>query len=254
MICLSLWYPSLAVFQFLLWTFIIAFAFLGIYLTRIFAGDVDTIPTISPSILQLMGISVGVPIISGSISTIKYATSKVQKVPVPLPPYSTMLEEEGKPSLTRFQMFAWTWIGISIYLFLLFSSVGLKLNDIGSLKLPDIDPNLVILMGLSQGAYVGGKIIAKQSIYIEKVILSQDKDGNNILSIFGNAFGTTKDTVWFDGVQIKDDGIPSWTDDRIDVKVQPVATAKHNIGVSRGSMLQQKVYLYEKEKGFTEVT
>jgi hypothetical protein len=93
-----------------------------------------------------------------------------------------MLEESKKPSLTRFQMFGWTWIGILIYIAILFSTVSTTLmdmqiarmyqqlqpneveytrlhcdNPLRKLTLPDIDPTLVILMGLSQGGYLGGK-------------------------------------------------------------------------------------------------
>lgn len=69
------WHPSLAIFQFLLWTFIIAFDFFGKYLTRI-SGVVEPQPSIPYNVLALMGIS-GVPIIS-EVSSIKYNTSTVK--------------------------------------------------------------------------------------------------------------------------------------------------------------------------------
>lgn len=73
------WYPSLAIFQFLVWTFIITFAFFGIYLVRIFGGVLEPPPSIPTNILALMGISVAVPIISGGVSRIKYYTSAAGK-------------------------------------------------------------------------------------------------------------------------------------------------------------------------------
>ena len=107
-----------------------------------------------------------------------------------------MLEENEKPSLTRFQMFGWTWIGILIYIGILFSTVSTTLMDTQVVKimcqelqpnelgvccinivinhckslqfLPDIDPTLVILMGLSQGGYLGGKIVTTPTMKIDK--------------------------------------------------------------------------------------
>ena len=40
-----------------------------------------------------------------------------------LKPFSEMLNEYGKPTLSRFQMFVWTWICIGIYLAILFTVV-----------------------------------------------------------------------------------------------------------------------------------
>jgi hypothetical protein len=118
-----------------------------------------------------MGISVAVPIVSGGVSRIKYTTYTSKDPPAELPQLSTMLEENKKPALTRFQMFGWTWIGIIIYIGILFSTVStlmdtgdaklcerlqpseMKFNQLHrdkplrSLTLPDIDPTLVILMG-----------------------------------------------------------------------------------------------------------
>jgi hypothetical protein len=139
------WYPSLAIFQFLVWTFIITFAFFGIYLVRIFGGVLEPPPSIPTNILALMGISVAVPIISGGVSRIKYYTSAAGKeLPPQLPPLSTMLEENEKPSLTRFQMFGWTWIGILIYIGILFSTVSTTLMDMQVARMcQQLQPNEV---------------------------------------------------------------------------------------------------------------
>lgn len=273
------WYPSLAIFQFLIWTFIITFAFLGIYLVRIFGGVLEPPPAIPTNILALMGISVAVPILSGGISRIKYTTStSASKDPPPqLPPLSTMLEENKKPALTRFQMFRWTWIGIIIYIAILFSTVTTTLgigdakvceqlqpNDIRfsqihcgkpltKMTLPDIDPTLVILMGLSQGGYLGGKIVTTPSMKIEKVVMGK-KDNTFILTIFGNNFGPNKDTVWFDDTQIRDNSISSWNDSRIDASLGTInlmENSKHKIKVAKDSLIEEKEYLY-KNKEFIE--
>ena len=48
-------YPSLALFQFLVWTIIITFAYFGIYLTRIFGGELGLPPEIPDNLLVVMG-------------------------------------------------------------------------------------------------------------------------------------------------------------------------------------------------------
>jgi hypothetical protein len=68
---------------------------------------------------------------------------------------SAMLDENDKPTLSRFQMFAWTWI--SIYLLTVVSEVPKYYGQVQNLVLPTIDPTLVVLMGLSQVAFLGGK-------------------------------------------------------------------------------------------------
>ena len=159
------WYPSLALFQFLTWTCIIAFLYLGVYLTRVFGGVFGVLPTMPSNLLVLMGISVAVPVISGGISTVQYTTEAPKECPSQPPSFSTMLEEGNKPTLTKFQMFVWTWIGVLIYftVFLAMLTRPGALQAVQNLYLPDIDPILVVLMGLSQGAYIGGKLVAYQA-------------------------------------------------------------------------------------------
>lgn len=157
-------YPSLALFQFLVWTIIITFAYFGIYLTRIFGSELGLPPEIPSNLLVLMGISVAVPILNKQISDKKYANvppaDAVPPASRPLPStLLSMLQENGQLSLTRFQMFAWTWIGIIIYLFLLYFTVNTEMGNVKQLSLPNIDGTIVFLMGLSQAAYLGKKMV-----------------------------------------------------------------------------------------------
>ena len=116
------------------------------------------------------------------------------------------------------------------------------------LTLPDIDPTLVILMGLSQGGYLGGKIITTPTMKVEKVVLGKKDNNTLILSIFGNNFGSNKDTVWFDDIQFRDNSILSWNDSRIDASlgaINLVENTKYKIRVGRDSLIEEKVYTYK---------
>jgi hypothetical protein len=227
------WYPSLSLFQFVIWTSIIAFLYFGVYLTRIFGGYIGFPPTPPSNLLTLMGISVAVPVVSNGVSTFKYGATGKDTTLSPQEiiknhPLSTMLEENNKPSLSRFQMFIWTWIGITIYLAIFFVMITKPgtLQAVENLHLPDIDPTLVLLMGLSQGAYVGGKLVASQSMEITKINPPKAKTGDTI-SVFGNKFGDKADTVLFNDTKTEQrvkmlpqgTGIVFWSDTRIDVIV-----------------------------------
>ena len=132
-------FPSLARFQFLLWTFITLFAVLGVYFIKLFMGVQATVEDIPRNLLILTGISIAVPIVSNPISNIKYGERK--------PPtgtltkesrrrLATMLMENEKITVSRFQMFAWTIISIIVYLGFFFSETTVLLNDVNKLTVP----------------------------------------------------------------------------------------------------------------------
>ena len=241
------WYPSLSIFQFMLWTFVVIFAYLGVYLIRMSGGIFTPISNIPTNLLTLMGISITVPVVSGGVSDIKYKESATQTPPKPMPAFSEMLSEGGKPTLTRFQMFCWTWIGIGIYLIIFLTTVTkpANLQAVENLSLPDIDQSLVFLMGLSQGAYVGGKIVTTQIMKVTSILPNTAKaKAGSVISIFGANFGTTADTVWFNDtshlVNVTSGGSEHWTDTRIDVAVPSnLPPGKYDVKVAVGGNLTE---------------
>jgi hypothetical protein len=244
--------PSLSIFQFLLWTIVIIFAFTGVYFTRILGGVYDPprggIPV---SLLALMGISVATPIISNVVSSYKYSPFQFYEDPsLPAkvggttqlaaawskvrPNFGEMLREYGKPTLARFQMFGWTWISIIIYLFILFSTV-ISTEQLQNLTLPDIDPTLVVLMGLSQFAYLGIKA-GSTEMQITSIYPLEGKTGDP-LSIYGRNFGKQGQIVWLGKWQIKysDGHIQGWDDERIDITIPPdIPAGTHDVIVAKG--------------------
>lgn len=235
------WYPSLAILQFFAWTLVIIFAFFGVYLVRIFNGISEPPTEIPLSLLALMGISVATSIVSGGVSSIKYKTndSKKAKETGKNAGFSSMLQEKGKLTLTRFQMFGWTWIGITVYLIILFSNVTDNVNsgNFEALILPDIDPTLVVLMGMSQGAYVGGKMITKQGMKVAGIFPSKLKAKDKIV-ITGTNFGNNRGFVRFGDKIISADKIDSWDNSKIEITIpEDVASGKHQIQVGTDGLL-----------------
>lgn len=210
-------YPSLAKFQLLLWTVIIMFAFLGIYLTRIFEGILVPPPAISANLLALMGITIFiVPMLNKKASDVKYGTLKANIKE----PFVSMLQENKETQLTRVQMFGWTLISVFIYMNLLYSSVLTNLHDTQNLMLPDIDPNLVILMGISQGGYLAGKSLLGRTNISAVTQLKTRMDaiiGDIPVTITGANFGDIQGEVIYDNTQVSP--ITLWTNNRIDITI-----------------------------------
>jgi len=241
------WYPSLAITQFLIWTIIITWSYILIAILRIEEGIIAYPESLPVNLLILMGISIVVPVVSGKMTPLIYGkpeTSRPQ--PKKLAPLGTMLMENGKPSLGRFQMALWTLISVIVYLFIFGSTLIASLTDITKLVVPDIDVTLVVLMGLSQGAYLGGKLVlistteaevnqppatgstAQPSIEISDIQPGYAKPGEEI-SIFGKGFGNSKEAVWFDAIKISGDAITDWGEKRITLKI-PVSVQTAQAG------------------------
>jgi hypothetical protein len=77
--------------------------------------------------------------------------------------FITMLMEDDMISLTRVQLFAWTWIALFIYVISFIGILGAAFADQAKnvVTLPDIDQNLLALSGISQAGFVAGKAAMK---------------------------------------------------------------------------------------------
>jgi hypothetical protein len=132
-----------------------------------------------------------------------------------------MLREFGKPSLSRFQMFGWTWISIIIYLFVYGAELGNNYSIVVNLTIPDVFPVLVVLMGLSQVVFLGAKANATSQIEITKVFPRTVTRGGH-LSIFGLNFGDATQDVWIGTRRIgssEKEHLLGWSNGRIDIKI-----------------------------------
>ena len=89
------WYPSLAIFQFLLWTGIVLFTYLGIALTRLFTGS-DSLVNLPNSLIIVMGISAAVPVTGAAVSNFKYGGT----TPTNVEPTKEIPSERIKRKLT----------------------------------------------------------------------------------------------------------------------------------------------------------
>jgi hypothetical protein len=142
-----------------------------------------------------------------------------------------MVEENGRLELTRLQMFLWTIISLIIYIFLLASALINEMDNVAALGLPNVDPTLVVLMGLSQTGYLGYKAaIPQREIYEIKqdIPLANVRAGNPLqITIIGKNFGNQKGAVDFNNMRLGGDAITERTNGRI--KVDVPAPPQHQI-------------------------
>ena len=234
-------YPSLARFQFLVWTMVVIFSFTTVSLIRLFSGVLDIPGVIPQNLLTLMGISVAVTPTSAYVSSKKYGESMYEELSVEeirkekkKKKWEGILLENHRPSLTRFQMFSWTVLSVFLYLSLLLSSMrALDQTTIRSFVLPDVEFTLVMLMGLSQGAYVGGKYVAPTKMDIIG-IYPKEVESKGKASIRGVNFGTEKGIVIIGRWTIDSRKI-EWDENRIDITLPDMAPGEYEVTVLVGT-------------------
>lgn len=206
-------YPSLARFQFTLWTLIVVFCFTTVCIMRFLSGITVIPEEIPANLLALMGVSAGVTAVSTGVSKTKYADETKDRSKTEYKNFvkdknlGGMLLENGVPSLTRFQMLAWTFLSVFLYISkFLVSLFQFTVVEADALVLPDIEFTLLVLMGISQGAYVGGKWVAPTKPYIFNAIYDESKTKTQVI-VDGINFGDNKKIVMFDGHPIAQDKI-----------------------------------------------
>jgi hypothetical protein len=124
-------------------------------------------------VLWLLGMS------SGNYLAVKKITvdeiAKNKKAPVTLRDWGSLVTGSNGLDFSKFQFLIWTLIAIFIYLLHCHNYLNLLLaakNDaqlkellaVDNLSLPSIDWSFIVLMGLSQGAYVAKKLIPEEKV------------------------------------------------------------------------------------------
>ena len=182
--------------QFFLWTVVALFSYATIYAARLGAhkllsGVSDSGPDIPSNLLLAMGISITSAVAAKGITVTQLNnadTTKDQIHPAQAQFSDLIRDDAGAIDLTKVQLLGWTIIAIGAYL----TNVGRTVHLInGFTKLPDIDPALMVLMGLGHGAYLGKKLILTTTPAIYKVDPPAVQLGADI-TITGSSFGATQ--------------------------------------------------------------
>jgi hypothetical protein len=230
---------STSQFQFWLWTLVVFFAYATIYTARALKGVPDPISYIPGNVMLVMGFSASTYAAARAITGAFVDTGRIPKTLAPTSGRGSLggidqllTRDDGSVDLQKVQILTWTVIAVAIYVTLVVGTVGhiqqvvgtsALMNEIQTkgylVGLPNIDSALMVLMGLSQAAYLGGKLTSTSQPRITAVSTSRLALGQQF-TILGASLGNDKDAgvVTLSGVTIPVSA-GRWTPTKIDLRM-----------------------------------
>lgn len=234
---------SLSKSQALFWTYIVLYAFAAIYARDAqlcaapggcpasavanangASSDIGAnalIPVGFPnSVLLLLGFSVTSLVAAAGITRSQLAAGQIRKhtrrpgEKQDLSPRWLILSDDEQVDLTRFQVVLWTLAAAGAFV----SDAQIMLGRATFIpSLPDVGPALVLLMGVGQAAYVGGKLVVTPKARVFRVGPVHGPVGTTV-TVSGSGFGATQgdsSALLLDGVPVAAGNITSWSDSAI---------------------------------------
>jgi hypothetical protein len=167
---------STSKFQWFLWLIVIIFAYTVLWVLRAKQGNWSAISEVPANLLTILGFSTGTAaaakgITSGYIQTGRVAkTTATQKAAAqvaaagpqaaqqkPAANKGGILQDDtGTPELAKIQMVGFTLVGVGIFLATVVHQI---ITNPVVTTLPNVDSSLLVLMGISQGGYLGKKLV-----------------------------------------------------------------------------------------------
>jgi len=231
---------STSKFQFFLWTIVIFIAYVSILAGKVAncaSAGFNDIPAIPRNVLTALGLSIVTAATAKGITSSYIASGKMSKSGGGIKNglAGILQDDTGAPDLSKIQLVGWTVISIVIYAAAVYYKVlyiGLSAaKDLGSFGLPDIDPSLMVLMGLGQGAYLGKKLVTTSTprltgVSPSSVPIPTAASTPAVVAINGTGLGATQggNQILLDGVPFH--GIPAlWTDSSVQLSwpISPAA-------------------------------
>ncbi len=226
--------PSSSKFQFLLWTGVIIFAYITIYVARAQQGEYGPIAEVPANLLVLMGISGGAMVISKGITVYNLSrgtATKSHETPKGCSLKYLICDDDGEPALNKLQMIAWTFIAIGIYLVLLTRQVSATALAV----LPNVDDSLLVLMGISQGTYLGKRLVSTTAPNFQRLGKDTARSGEEV-TLYGKNFGDEQAGSIVRIGDLYPSQIKEWKDDSITLILpQGLSSGTHNVSVIVGS-------------------
>jgi hypothetical protein len=217
---------STSLLQFLAFTALTVFA----YSTATAARFLDTqikdadisIPQVPLNLLFLMGLSVATATGSKGLTISYFSQNQLN----PNQDQSSLTtNRQGETDLIKTQMLIWTAITIVIYVAQLSRYISGRGYAGDNMALPDIDGALLVLMGVSQGGYIAGKVVSRTVALptIEHLLPQQAKAGDEVTAE-GLFFSDEKGTLILRDPKnleksLTDEDILSWSDTQLRFKV-----------------------------------
>ena len=209
--------PSTSKFQWYAWLILVLFTYLFLWILRAREGRYGAISEVPANLLGVLGFSTITAVAAKGI-TVSYLNNGSTSKPDPDNANSGLLtDDSGTPELAKIQMIGFTIIAIGIY------AVDVLHQARGghpTANLPNIDSSLLVLMGISQGGYLGKKLVSITTPVIDTITPNQVALGGAVTmtgSSFGGGGGSSR--LLLDGAPI---ATVTWTDKEIQFNVPDV--------------------------------
>jgi hypothetical protein len=246
---------SASKFQFFLWTVVVVFSYVVLYSAKASHGDWGVFDNVPPNLLILMGVSTGSMVLSKGIMSIKTTQgsaqiskpeeeNKVAATPAVAPAPAAenkkkyfgtfkfkylVFDDDGYPALNQMQMIAWTFISIVIYLVLVVRQTSFS-N--GVYVLPNVDESLLVLMGISQGAYLGKKLVTTSTPILKNFENGDTCNAGDTVKLNGDNMGSDQgggQIVFTAGDRNFYPSIKDWKDKQIELVVPQLTGGLYNV-------------------------
>lgn len=234
---------SISKAQIAVWTATVAYSYVTLYAARALqAHDVHPIDSIPQNVLIVLGISAASAIGAKAITVSKISSNQIQKTDK-LPGTASFSDliagDDNCPDLNKVQLLFWTLVSVAVYVSLTngalqhflggldcssLPATGTPLTglngtggarDLNCLGLPNIDAVLMVLMGISHGTYLGGKLTMADLPRIASVTPLSGPPGTTVV-LQGFDLGAVLGSIYLDNRPYWGDGASIvWTDAKI---------------------------------------
>lgn len=162
---------STSKFQWLIWLTVILFSYTVLWVLRARAGDYGAISTIPTNLLTVLGFSTATAVGAKGITVGYLQTGRITKGAGGSG--GILQDDNGTPELAKIQMVAFTFIAVGIFLASVIHEIHTNTAQAG---LPNIDSSLLVLMGISQGGYLGKKLVTVNTSEATSVVTPPSPD------------------------------------------------------------------------------
>lgn len=197
--------------QALVWTYVTLFVYASVFGARVLSSDPEAalgkLSDVPISLLVLMGLSVATAAGSKGVTVSYKDQGRIEEKSG-----GAFTNPDGNPNLAKAQMLIWTFVAAGIYVYNVVTFI-----TGGDFKLPEVDGALLVLMGASQGAYVGDKLVSRDIRKTPKLnsLLPLKGPAGTTITILGENFGDAQGENF---VSLDDSTIRSQADGLVDGK------------------------------------
>ena len=238
---------STSKFQWFLWLIVILFGYTALWVLRAEQGNFSALSEVPVNLLTVLGFSTGTAAAAKGITSGYVQSGRVVKAPphryppgraAAAPPErqrpgaaaaaagaaapasggatvgngGILQDDSGVPELAKIQMVGFTFIAIGIFLITVIHQIVTGNVTAG---LPNIDSSLMVLMGISQGGYLGKKLVTFSPATLYAPSPASGAPGTAI-TLPGVSLGSQPGQLTLDGVPIP---VTSWSANSIQFPV-----------------------------------